>query len=67
MVCDYSVNSPYSSIVTLGSLRSNNDSDNYKNGRKAIGLDEQNNNFSCASCFFVHFFAVTAQLRRVNA
>ena len=27
----------------------------------------QNNNFERASCFFVHFFAVTTQLRRENA
>ena len=32
-----------------------------ENGKKAIGLDWQNNNFACASCFFVHFFAVTAR------
>ena len=27
----------------------------------------QNNNFAGASCFFVHFFVVTARLRRENA
>ena len=32
--------------------------------QKAIGLDWQNNNFARASRFFVHFFAVPAQLRR---
>ena len=31
-----------------------------KNGKKAIGLDWQNNNFACVSCFFEHFFAVAA-------
>ena len=31
---------------------------------KAIGLDWQNNNFARAPRFFVHFFAVTARLRR---
>ena len=30
-------------------------------------LDWQNNNFARASRFFVHFFAVTARLRRENA
>ena len=34
--------------------------------KRAIGLhvDWQNNNFACASRFFVHFFAVTARLPR---
>ena len=30
-------------------------------------VNEQNNNFAYASPFFVHFFAVFAQLRRKNA
>ena len=30
-------------------------------------FDKQNNNFARASRFFVHFFAVTARLRRENA
>ena len=38
-----------------------------ENGKKAIGLDRQNNNFARASRFFGHFFAVTARLRRQNA
>ena len=50
----------------LGSL-SNNNGDINKNSKKEIGLDLRNNNFECASHFFVHFFAVTAQLRRKNA
>ena len=29
--------------------------------------NKQNNNFASASHFFVHFFAVTARLRRENA
>ena len=29
----------------------------------AKGLDKQNNNFACASRFFVYFFAVVARLR----
>ena len=44
----------------LGSL--SNDDVN-ENGKKAKGLDWQNNNFARASRFFVHFFAVTARLR----
>ena len=38
------------------------------NGKKAVGLDWliKNNNSARASPFFVHFFAVTARLRRVN-
>ena len=47
----------------LGSL-SNDDGDVNENGKKAIGLDWQNNNFARASRFFVHFFVVTARLRR---
>ena len=49
-----------------GSL-SNDDGDGNKNGKKAIGLDWQNNNFARASRFFVHFFAVVSLLRRENA
>ena len=36
---------------------------NYE-GKKAVGLDWQNNNFARASRFFVHFFALVARLRR---
>ena len=56
--------SPYCMI--LGNL-SNDDVDVNENGKKAIGLDWQNNNFARASCFFVHFFAVSARLRRETA
>ena len=42
-----------------GSL-SNDDGDANENGKTAIGLDWQNNNFARASRFFVQFFAVTA-------
>ena len=52
--------------LAIGSL-SNDDGDVNENGKKAIGLDWQNNNFARASRFFVHFFAVTARLRRENA
>ena len=40
------------------------DGDSNKNGKKAIGSDQQNNNFACALGFLVHFSAVIAQLRR---
>ena len=44
-------------------LLSNDDGDGNENGKKAIGLDRQNNNFARASRFFVHFLAVFARLR----
>ena len=47
--------------MILGNL-SNDDVDVNENGKKAIGLDWLNNNFARASCFFVHFFAVSARL-----
>ena len=34
--------------------------------QKAMGLDWQNNKFARASRFFVHFFAVSARLRRAS-
>ena len=37
------------------------------NGKKAVGLDKQNNNFARASRFFVHFPAVVARLQRETA
>ena len=40
----------------------NNDCDVNENGKNAIGLGKQNNNSASASCFFVHFFAVTTRL-----
>ena len=43
----------------VGSL-SNYNGDGNENGKKAIGLDWQNNSFARASRSFVHFFAVTA-------
>ena len=45
------------------SLR-NDDGDGNESGKKAKGLDWQNNNFARASRFFVHFSAVVAQLQR---
>ena len=53
-------------VTLIGSL-SKDDGDVNENGKKAIGLDLQNNNFARASRFFVYFFAVTARLRRENA
>ena len=52
--------------TTIESL-SNDDSDGNENGKKAKGLDWQNNNFARASRFFVHFFAVAARLQRESA
>ena len=52
----------------IWSLSYNDDNDDVnENGKKAKGLDQQNNNFARASRFFVHFFAVTARLRRETA
>ena len=50
-------------VSLVGSLRNDNDEGN-ENGKKAIGLDKQNNNFARASRFFVHFSAVVARLQR---
>ena len=57
---------PPSGLMTIGSL-SNDDGDVNEVSIKAIPLDWQNKNFAHASHFFVHFFAVTAQLRCENA
>ena len=55
------------SVLTTGSLR-NDDGDGNENGKKAIGLDEQNNNFAPrASRFYVHFSAVVTRLQRETA
>ena len=50
----------------IGSL-SNNDGDGNEDGKKAVGLDQQNDNFARASRFFAHFFAVAARLQRESA
>ena len=55
----------YQSLRLLGSL-SNDDGDGNEDGKKAIGLDWQNNN-SARARSFVHFFAVVARLQRGNA
>ena len=47
-------------VQSAGSL-SNHDADINENGKKAIGLDRQNNNSALALRFFVHFFIVTAR------
>ena len=53
---------------TLESLIKSDDGDDgddgNENGKKATGLIRKNNNSARASRFFVHFFAVTARLRR---
>ena len=46
------------------SLR-NDDDDGSENGKRAIGLDKQNN-VARASRFFVHFSAVAARLLRAR-
>ena len=53
-------------VTLIGSLN-NDDGDVNENGKKAIDLDKKNNNSARASRFFVHFFDVTARLRRENA
>ena len=45
---------------------SNDDGDANENGKKAIGLDWQNNDSACASHVFVDFLAVTAQVQCEN-
>ena len=42
---------------------SDKDGDGNENGKKAIGLYQQNNNFARASRFFVYFLAIIASLR----
>ena len=42
-------------VSLVGSLRNDDDEGN-ENGKKATGLDKQNNNFARASRFFVHFW-----------
>ena len=54
------------SYPSIESLRNEDDGSN-KNGKKAIGLDKQNNNFARASRFFVHFSAIVARLQRETA
>ena len=53
------------SLLLLSS--SNDNGDVSEKGKTRLGLDWPNNNSARASRFFVHFFAVTARLRRENA
>ena len=46
---------------------SNDDGDANENGKKAIGLDWQNNDSACASHVFVDFLTVTTRVQRENA
>ena len=46
---------------------SNDDGDGNENGKKAIGLDWQNNIFAHASCILEGFLAVVARLQRESA
>ena len=55
-----------SRCLLKGSLR-NDDGDSKENGKRAIDLDKQNNNFARASRFFVHFSVVVARLQRETA
>ena len=48
-------------LIEIRESLSNDDGDGNENGKKAKGLDWQNNNFARASRFFVDFFAVTAR------
>ena len=52
--------------LSSGSLK-NDDGNGDENGKKAIRLDWQNNNFARASRPFVHFFAVAARLQGESA
>ena len=55
-------------LWTIGSLSNDEDEGNgNENSKKGTGLDWQKNNFPRASRFLVHFFAITARLRRENA
>ena len=58
---------PRAPLGTLGSLRNDDDDDGNENGKKAIGLDKQNNNFARASRFFVHFSPAVARRQRETA
>ena len=46
---------PRHQLIVIASL-SNDDCNVNENGKKVTGLAWQNNNFTRASCFFVHFF-----------
>ena len=46
---------------------SNDDGDGNENVKKAIGLWSKTTSLHVDHTFFVHFFAITARLRRENA
>ena len=50
-----------------GNSNGNGNGNGNENDKKAIGLDWQNNYFARASRSFVHFIALTAQIRRETA
>ena len=52
--------------MSVGSF-SNDDGDGNENVKKAIGLLSRTTSLQVDHTFFVHFFAVTARLRRENA
>ena len=54
-------------LVIIGSLRNDDDDDGNESGKKAIGLDKQNNDFARASRFLGHFSAVVARPQRETA
>ena len=51
----------------FGSLHIDDGDDGNEYGKKALGIDWQNNNFVRASRFFLHFFAVPARLQSESA
>ena len=54
----------FSDEIKVATIAINDDGDGNKNGKKAISLDWQNNNFTRASLFFEHFFVVAVRLQR---
>ena len=62
----YCFPSPDATVTFLMKSLSTDDGDVNENGKQATGLDWQNNN-SAVITLFVHFFAVTARLRRENS
>ena len=54
----------HQAALFLDDYKNNDDGESNENGKKAIGLYDQNNNFVRASPFFVHFLPVVARLPR---
>ena len=63
---NFNNNGPIKNEVKVDLILSNDYGHGNENGKKAIGVDQQNNYSVRASRFFAHFFAVTARLRREN-